>query len=454
MKTKTSIGITLLILTALGATALIHITTSSDSVQTTDISQETTIQISTGATDDGDTPGYGLLPLWQTAYDGSSALRSYHLNESKPSTVIAEECGNCHMEGYDDDGSTRKIHAPFHPLTKVSGGSTAEVGFNRFDTDQTGNWFYDDDLHRGPNTELAAGYAGIKPQGSLTVQCGDCHTATNNNLATSTAGATNDPHSVHRDVLTREGCIRCHVYNNRTFSGDITFTQGNATRSTYGIANPINMTRIWDGKFLSTAQEANYSYDAGVGGLNTSGTGWNIYGTVDGGHGYTYACPDCHDQFHAEQGLTGTSVEFSFNDSASSRKGPYAPVEHKNSWGLNVSGVVKTCGDCHVTDAHAVHTNGGLSSQASWDEFSDATDQSIINASVLGAELCDECHSQNVPSGTNKAHPVNQEVRGLSGSPSTSHNRPPDLESGEAGSNGDGPNYDPSNPEDCGFCHE
>jgi len=91
------------------------------------------------------------------------------------------------------------------------------------------------------------------------------------------------------------------------------------------------------------------------------------------------------------------------------------------------------------------------------------TDQSIINDGILGAELCDGCHSQNDPSGTTVDHTTANTHRelGLSGDSTNSHNMPPDLEAGAASSEGNSTNigpygeggYDLSNPEDCGFCH-
>lgn len=411
------------------------------------------VEVSTGSAFRG--TEFGLLPAWQEAYNGSfTGSITYDFDGDGVNDT--EQCGNCHMMEYQGSGGfSMKHEPPLHPLRyKATYGA-----WNYPTAVDTRYWFHDDDLHRGPNTELAYQEAGIRPQGSRVVQCGDCHTPRSPEyLATSAANTSNDPHSVHRDVLTREGCIRCHTFNNRTFQdslsvGDISvstlFVQGNATRSTYGIANPINMTRVWDNRFLSTVEEANYSYDAGSGGLNSSGQGWNVYGSPETSRASQYGCGDCHDQFHAQQGLTGTPVEFSFNDSAGSRKGPYAPVNDSKSYGVNASGY-KTCGVCHVTDAHAVHTNGLLNSQAAFSAVNDPTDQSIINSGVLGAELCDECHSQNTGgSAKNPLHPFEPDKLGLgnksnSDAAGTSHDRLPDLQSLHLGSD---------LGTDCGFCH-
>jgi len=209
---------------------------------------------------------------------------------------------------------TGKYNSPLHP-----------IGTHENDTAE---WFFDDDQHRGPNTQLAGQDAGIKPKDN-TVQCGDCHTPTNSSkLAQSDSGSKEDPHSAHRDVSSREGCIRCHSWENVTFASGETwsFDQGNATRMSYGIANPINMTRAWDGKFLSTVSEAAYNYSAGGSGLDDTGSGWSKYGSADASNTTAYSCGDCHDQYHADGGLG-----FTFSEALDSRKEPLTKVNDSNS---------------------------------------------------------------------------------------------------------------------------
>lgn len=578
---------------------------------------------------------------------------------------MVEECGNCHMQA-GNSTSRPKHKPPLHPIAVEGLGVNGAL--------YPGEWFHDYDNHRGPNVRLASQDSGILPG----TQCGACHTPTDPENAFGpevtdpSTQISNDPHSVHREVFDREGCIRCHVFDDTNFNrsgngkGGIAFTQGNATHESYGIANPINMNRVWDGLYLSTDRESDYTYLPGLGGLTENGTrnvtfsdgfegepadagvaddwevvsangsntvevrdssdyypsqespyngsnsyylgieytdssqfiyhrpkgqpygspgkrkvsvallsgdlgayengiglilkegnttivhlrvksetilyhdgsqwqtlqnepyplgwveievfdinpaddtysvtwspanydggtkhglpmmnssdygwdssqigvsdgvygdsdtssgyvddfkvieeggnGWNVYGSSESGRTNAFSCGDCHDQFHAEQAFAetgGKGIAFAFDDSPGSRKGPYKPVKDTNSIGVEIGlrgggNSSFTCGFCHPTDAHAVHTNGEMNSRASFDQVMNVSDQSIITPGVLGAELCDECHTQNA--GPNNRHIERRPERGLSGSPTDSHNRKPDLNA----------NY-MSGEEDCGFCHQ
>ncbi len=445
-----------------------------------DLSDVSTIEVTTGA-DIGATPGYGLLGgRWEKTYNGTSPA-GYDYDFDGDGNATKEQCANCHMNS-GRSGKTDKHIPPLHPIAieaNVTEAGDSYSGLGSVASGWSGQWFHDDDQHRGPNTRLAAAYAGIRLKGKQ-VECGVCHTARDPVNAfgpeiNSSDQFTNDPHSVHRDVSAREGCIRCHVYSNTSFYADdptaagfqqntLVFTQGNATRNSHGIANPINMTRVWDYStpngpvFLSTTDEANYSYSPGGGGLTTSGNGWTLYGSADGGT-EKYSCTDCHDRFHAEQGFADTGgygLEFAFNDSAGSRKGPYAPVNDSESIGVVTGGRNITCGLCHPTDVHAVHTNGGMVSKGSYAQVNDGSDQSIFgmstpytyNGSILGAELCDECHTDNLDGLDPNRHFDNADGRGLGGEHHqewfATHNRYPDLEATSQNWGG---------VEDCGFCH-
>jgi len=122
-----------------------------------------------------------------------------------------------------------------------------------------------------------------------------------------------------------------------------------------------------------------------------------------------------------------------------------------------VAGRNVTCSVCHPSDAHAVHTNGATVTKASYDQVTDESDQSIFgmstpynyDGSVLGAELCDECHSDNLdPNQNPDRHFDKASARGLGGEHYqdyyATHNRYPDLES---------TSQDWGGAEDCGFCH-
>ncbi len=69
---------------------------------------------------------------------------------------------------------------------------------------------------------------------------------------------------------------------------------------------------------------------------------------------------------------------------------------------------------------------------------------------MLGAELCDECHSQNTGgSAKNPLHPFEPDKLGLGNASNndaagTSHDRLPDLQSRHLGNDVG---------TDCGFCH-
>jgi len=77
-------------------------------------------------------------------------------------------------------GSKRDKHSPpLHPIsieaniTESGDVYTTSAGGT---SGWSGQWFYDDDNHRGPNTRLAVAYAGIRPGGEQ-VEFGACHTA-------------------------------------------------------------------------------------------------------------------------------------------------------------------------------------------------------------------------------------------------------------------------------------
>lgn len=406
----------------------------------TDTDTVTQVVTAEGGTSSND---FGLLDLFEDSYSGDSSS-AYDLNGSKPKyTTITEECGNCHMYGFSDETSVEKHKPPIHPTHLLDNDS--------------GTWFVDEGRHRGPNTRLATQVAGIQPKGE-TLQCGNCHAVTEpRKVSEPDAPSSRDPHAVHRDVSNREGCLRCHAGENLSFESNyVAFTQGNASNATYGVSRPINMTRVWDGQFLSTDAEAEYSHDG-----STNGSGWTVYGESSSINSTDYSCGDCHGQIHLR-------YSFTFKDSGDNRKGPFTPVKSKNSWGVNASGNYKVCRDCHVRDTHATHTNGLVQDVANLAEVYNNTDQSIINDGVRGAELCDTCHSQNQiygnPTGLKASHKDSkvQKALGFANGTETSHNRPPDLESGYAQSVGDKENnggpggnfFDPSHKEDCGFCHQ
>lgn len=348
---------------------------------------------------------FGLLPMWQAAYNGTGT-HNYDFNGD--GTPATRQCGNCHMGG----GS--KHSAPLHP-----------IGLSPTDS---GAWFFDDNRQIGPNTRLVSQPAGITPKG-MSANCGDCHTPTNaaGFANPDTSGRTSDPHSVHTDVIGREGCIRCHSAGGEMFSGAISFRQGNATGATNGISNPINMNRVWDGKFLSSPQEAKYAQDGSVG-----QGGWNKYKQADSQGAVAQGCGDCHGQYHANGGLA-----FTFDDSVGSRSGPIALVNDAESFGINSGGTTFTCGDCHVTDAHAVHTNGLVSSRATYNTLTDLN-QTITEPGAQGAEYCPECHGQSIAKDFgNHFSPQAGDYLGLRGP----RNVAPDA-TGMGVQNSD-----------CGFCH-
>lgn len=360
----------------------------------------------------GGTGLFGLLPMWQAAYNGSSHGQLHDYDFDDDGVADTQQCGNCHMGG----GS--KHSPPLHPL-----------GLGSLDS---GEWFFDDDSHRGPNTRLPYQESGLLPG----VGCGDCHTPTNpDGFATPRADGSNDPHSVHRDVINREGCIRCHTYDDETFERQPRalgkrYQQGNATRATFGIVNPLNMTRAWDGTFLSTSSEANYTRRGNA--PAPGGKGWNRYGRAESTNITQFSCGDCHGQYHL-----GRGIGFTFDGSVDSRLGPIAIVNDNKSAGVASGGYEFTCGYCHVTDAHAVHTNGRINQNVNFAMMDDMS-RNVTLPGVRGAELCGECHAQAI-SNDYGGHftPAAATRLGLEGARDAPPGRP-GMGKGNA---------------DCGFCH-
>lgn len=295
--------------------------------------------------------------------------------------VYDGDCSDCHMGG-------ESLHdAPFHP-----------VGLSQQDSQ---NWFFDNDRQVGPNVRLPAFQpSGIRVRGNE-VYCSDCHTVSSSTgLAKSNSSdRTGDPHSVHQDVTAREGCDRCHG--------------SDATSDTNGVTSPIDMTRNWDGDVLATAQE---TVEAGS---NGTGEGWARYLRVRSPAVVQGSCGDCHGQYHAG------NMDFTFT--VQSRVGPSTQV----SGGVGVAAGESEleCKACHVSDVHAVHTNG---------EITLGLNQTDV-AGLQGAESCLECHGVGVAE-SEGGHftPAGSRKLGLVGE----RDGPPDA----AGYNRtDG---------DCGFCHE
>ncbi|MBS1263247.1 MAG: hypothetical protein MAG715_00420 [Methanonatronarchaeales archaeon] len=305
---------------------------------------------------------FGLLPMWKAAYIGEGT-HDYDFDDDGQQTT--GQCGNCHMGG----GS--KHDPPFHP-----------IGLNSRDS---GEWFFDADRQSGPNTRLASQPSGLRPAGG-TLFCGDCHTPSNLDGFgdPQNSGRTGDPHAVHRDVMAREDCLRCHIGKDQSFSGAVTFTQGGAKKETKQIADPINMVRVWDGKLLSTPEES--IYDAN--GAQVDGGGWSRYLSPDSEGAVRASCGDCHGVYH----MTG-GRRFTFDDSAESRRGPIAEVEHDESPEVSSGDNVFTCGQCHVTDVHAVHTNGEINDRVNYRLLTDMS-ENVTNPGAVGAEFCPVCHGQ------------------------------------------------------------
>ncbi len=392
---------------------------------------------------------YGLLPKWQYIYNGS--YRDEWLSD-KPPAEIKYQCGACHASGGDD--------------YKADQVDTYFTGFSARDAIHNHSFFLDNNSHRGPNTQLL-------DETDLTIfnnqdTCGECHTMAGSAVTSGTLPGTiddytNDPHAVHNGASEREGCLRCHSFANVTFASGQTyeFIQGNATANSYGLANPINMTRASDGFYLSTDLEASYSYNASNGGLNSSGTGWAKYAeATDTANVTQFGCSDCHALFHTFVRRAGPggnlSYIFDFTFNESSRKGPLTVVN--STIGINVSGVPgntsisggtisggKACVDCHVTtismngrtggDPHAVHTDGSIWTNGSFD--AQAGPPKSPASEGYGAETCDECHGINIvpPLDTAGGHVDYSSELGLGGDP---EDRLPNDDGGD---------------NDCGFCH-
>lgn len=293
--------------------------------------------------------------------------------------VYNGSCSDCHM-------GTGSLHdSPFHP-----------VGLNKQDT---ANWFFDDDKQAGPNVKMSANQpSGISIRGKK-AYCGDCHTATSSGgFNPDKSAQTADPHSVHEDVTNREGCDRCH---------------GNeAAADTNGVTSPINMVRQWDGDFLATTSEAPF---------RASGVqnGWARYLSAQSNVVVEGSCGDCHGRYHE-----GT-MDFTF--SVKSRVGPTTNVT--GGIGIMAGESELACEDCHVSDVHAVHTNG---------EIMLGLEQTEVSG-LKGAESCLECHGVGVAE-SEGGHFIPNASRklGLIG--------PRDVEPDAVGYNQTGG--------DCGFCHE
>jgi len=70
-------------------------------------------------------------------------------------------------------------------------------------------------------------------------------------------------------------------------------------------------------------------------------------------------------------------------DHPGSRKGPYVPINDTNSIGLTLPNGNYLCGDCHVTDVHAVHTNGEIYARATYRDLNSTEPVPGMPPSVL-----------------------------------------------------------------------
>lgn len=288
--------------------------------------------------------------------------------------VYSGSCSDCHM----GDGSLHD--SPLHP-----------IGLSK---KTTSNWFLDNAKQAGPNGQLAAFQpSGIRVDGKQ-LYCSDCHTASSpKGLANpDISERTGDAHSVHQDVTGREGCIRCH--------------SDNATAATGGVRSQIDMTRTWDEDLLSTEQE-------------TTDGGLARYLQAESPAVVQGSCGDCHGQYHRG------NMDFSFT--VESRVGPETTVS--GGVGVAAGDVELECKACHVTDIHAVHTNGEISLRLDRES----------PEGLRGAESCLECHGVGVAE-SEEGHFTNSGSRklGLFG--------PRDGKPDAAGYN--------RTSGDCGFCHE
>ncbi|MFB6153836.1 MAG: hypothetical protein ABEJ27_06245 [Halodesulfurarchaeum sp.] len=230
-------------------------------------------------------------------------------------------------------------------------------------------WFVDDNQQLGPNLQLENfQVSGFKVHGNK-VYCSDCHTATNPQaIATNRSGRTADPHSVHQGIVAREGCIRCHGPR--------------ASQATEGVTSPISMRRVYDNRFLSTRDEAPYGNATG----STVGYGFAKYLHPETGVITPRSCGDCHGLYHGKGG-------FGFSFDASTRVGPRTHI--RGGTGLLVNQTSISCGACHGTDVHAVHTNGKMNASVTFEQIMNLSIR-VRKEGVAGAETCLECHGTSV----------------------------------------------------------
>ena len=329
----------------------------------------TTTTQADGPTQNAQVASYGLLPAWGETYDGG--------------------CAGCHM-------GTGSLHSPpFHPIG--------------VDSESSSTFFYDDNIQLAPNLEIDTSQPSAMSVSGNTTYCGDCHTATNPEgfADPQASGRTNDPHSVHDNVVVREGCGRCHNQKSQeqlelecsqchdfatpeqapepdetphsTHSSIIEDEGCDAchqalTSEQEFLKSPLNMVRKWDQAFLATQSEAPYGPD----GTNAGEDEWTKYPHPESSDIKEGTCGDCHGMYHEQ------NIDFTFN--SESRVGPV--VRASGGPGINLGNNTLECGgSCHSNDVHAVHTNGEMSAKRP---------SKMDLSNVQGAESCFECHGKNI----------------------------------------------------------